>query len=163
MTRGFREKEVGSTNIKMNTLLKILNNFIKPQIVLAHCDIPCGIYTTRQSSVAAETVEKMVKMIQDLGEKGSPHDMARLTATKEEWAQICKTELFILWADYFKPEHLEKCPDLHDIFWQAVKLCSKNKREVNLEAAKELREIVDGRITQIFKEAEEAKGEKPRV
>lgn len=137
----------------------------------AHCDIPCGIYTTRQASIAAETVEKMVQKIKELknGSTGSPqeaekeHDLARLVAVKEEWAQICKQELWILWSDYFKPEHLGKYPDLHEVFWKATKLCSQNKREINLEAAKQLREIVDGRITQMFKGAEEAKGEKPRV
>ena len=35
----------------------------------------------------------------------------------------------ILWHDYFKPEHLEKYPKLHDTFWKAAKLCSKNKTE----------------------------------
>ena len=40
-----------------------------------------------------------------------------------------KRELDILWHDYFKPEHLEKYPDLHDTFWKAAKLASKNKTE----------------------------------
>jgi nickel superoxide dismutase len=146
----------------------ILNKVYKPSIVYAHCDIPCGIYTTRQASIAAETVEKMVQKIEELRKSDKPelekeHELARLVATKEEWAQICKQELWILWSDYFKPEHLQKYPDLHDIFWKATKLCSQNKREVNGAAARQLRELVDGKITQIFKEAEEAKGERPRI
>lgn len=155
-------------NSLIKFLLSIADKVKKPGFVFAHCDIPCGIYTTRQASIAAETVEKMLKKIDELkdssqSEKEKEHDLARFTAVKEEWAEICKGELFILWADYFKPEHLGKYPDLHELFWKAVKLCSQNKREINLEAAKQLRELVDGRITQIFKEAEEAKGEKPRV
>lgn len=150
----------------MSIFLKLLQKFIP--VAHAHCDVPCGIYTTRQASLAAETVEKMVQMIEGLKKSGKPeiekeHDLVRLVAVKEEWAQICKQELWILWSDYFKQEHLEKYPDLHEVFWKATKLCSQNKREVNAQAAKALRELVDGRITQIFKEAEEAKGERPRI
>lgn len=151
----------------MRALLKNLFQKLIPAAE-AHCDIPCGIYTTRQASIAAETVEKMVQKIEELRTSSKPeiereHELARLVAVKEEWAQICKQELWILWSDYFKPEHLQKYPDLHEVFWRATKLCSQNKREVNLNAARQLRELVDGRITEIFKEAELAKGEKPRV
>jgi nickel superoxide dismutase len=27
----------------------------------------------------------------------------------------------VLWTDYFKPAHLEKYPELHNLFWQATK------------------------------------------
>ena len=33
-----------------------------------------------------------------------------------------KHHLWVLWTDYFKPEHLEKYPELHEKFWQATKL-----------------------------------------
>ena len=49
-----------------------------------------------------------------------------------------KHELLILWTDFFKPQHLEANPDLHDTFWKAAKLCSACKVEVNLEHAQEL-------------------------
>ena len=58
--------------------------------------------------------------------------------TKEEHARKCKEEILILWTDYFKPEHLEKFPHLHDTFWKAAKLCSVNKQEISLEHAAEL-------------------------
>ncbi len=149
-------------------LLKFIDKLFAPQRAYAHCDIPCGIYTTRQASIAAETIEKMVQKIEELqngvkAEIEKEHDLTRLVKVKEEWAQICKNELWILWSDYFKPEHLVKYPDLHEVFWKGTKLCSQNKREINLGAAKELRSLVDGRIAQIFKDAEEAKGEKARV
>ena len=38
-----------------------------------------------------------------------------------------KHHLDVLWHDYFKPEHLEKVPNLHDLFWQATKQASKVK------------------------------------
>ena len=28
----------------------------------------------------------------------------------------------MLWTDYFKPNHLEQYPQLHDLFWKATKL-----------------------------------------
>jgi len=90
----------------MENLIKKIYNFFIPQTALAHCDIPCGIYTTKQAGIAAETVAKMVQKIEELRKSDKPeiekeHDLARLVAVKEEWAEICKRELFILWADYF--------------------------------------------------------------
>jgi nickel superoxide dismutase len=69
-------------------------------------------------------------------------NFVRMIAVKEEHAQICKKELEILWSDYFKPEHLEKFPKLHDTFWKAAKLCSKNKQNVDAAAAAELQAAV---------------------
>lgn len=131
-------------------ILKILTKFFDNGIVYAHCDIPCGIYTTHQAAVAAETVEKMVEKIQGTSEA---HDIARFTATKEQWAEICKKELLILWTDYFKEEHLEAFPNLHSIFWTATKLCSKNKREVNPQSAKQLRRAVQ-EVSEMFEKTE---------
>jgi nickel superoxide dismutase len=79
-----------------------------------------------------------------------------MIAVKEEHAQKCKQELLILWTDYFKLEHLEMFPGLHDTFWKATKLCSKNKQEVNMETAKELLEAVEF-IASMFQEAEAVK------
>ena len=84
------------------------------------------------------------------------NSVSRRIAVKEEHAQKCKQELLILWTDYFKPEHLEMFPDLHDTFWKATKLCSKNKQEVNMEAARELLEAAEF-ISSMFEKAETAK------
>jgi nickel superoxide dismutase len=64
--------------------------------------------------------------------------MARYIQIKEEQAHLAKTELLVLWTDYFKPPHVEQHPDLHDIFWQAAKLCSACKVGVSLEDAEKL-------------------------
>lgn len=147
-------------------VLQYMDNIHPAPIVRAHCDVPCGIYSTHQAGIAAETVEKMVQKINDLGhhaDNASPEEQlawenssVRMIQTKEEWAQICKQELLILWTDYFKEEHLAMFPDLHEKFWKAAKLCSQNKREVNIGAAKELRAAVED-IADIFKKAEGAK------
>ena len=76
----------------------------------------------------------------------------RMIWTKEEHARKCKEELLILWTDYFKQEHLEKFPNLHDMFWKAAKLCSQNKQHVDEKLAQELVEAVNG-IAQIFEQS----------
>ncbi len=116
---------------------------LTPTVVAhAHCDIPCGIYDPTPAKIAADTVAKMVEKINAL-DKGATDfttrgNFVRMIAVKEEHAQICKKELEILWSDYFKPEHLEKFPKLHDTFWKAAKLCSKNKQNVDGQAAADL-------------------------
>jgi len=63
--------------------------------------------------------------------------------------------LLILWTDFFKQEHLAMFPDLHQTFWKAAKLCSKNKQSVDAEAAKQLQEAV-AHIAEIFAKAKAA-------
>jgi len=133
-------------------LLKFLSKVIPAYTAYAHCDVPCGIYDPKAAQTAAATVLKMVEKLQavelpDVSDKqlllNYDNSTTRMILTKEEHAQKCKTELLILWTDYFKPEHLEKFPNLHDIFWKAAKLCSTNKQEVSLEHAQELVKAVD--------------------
>ena len=125
----------------------------------AHCDIPCGIYDPITAKIAAQTVLKMVMRILAVE---PPHPgagaeerrtffntMNRYVAVKEEHAQLVKKELNILWHDYFRPEHVEKYPDLHTQVWNANKLSSKNKQTVDLDAAKELVSTVD-KIAEIY-------------
>ena len=68
--------------------------------------------------------------------------MSRYVAIKEEQAHLAKSELLVLWTDFFKPEHLEAHPNLHDIFWKAAKLCSAVKVEVSAQHAQELMDAV---------------------
>lgn len=136
----------------------LLAKFLPTQIAYAHCDVPCGIYDPKTAQIAAATVLKMVQKIKDLSLPNFAqkeeveiyqNSITRFVWTKEEHARKCKEELLILWTDYFKPEHLSKFPKLHEHFWQVAKLCSKNKQEVNLEAAKDLVKAVD-EIAEIF-------------
>src|SRR5215208_2967209 len=99
----------------------------------AHCDIPCAIYDPHAAQVGALTVIRMYQLMQDLPGPGNDPDsqakyvnsMSRYVTVKEEHAQLCKEQVLILWTDYFKPEHLEKFPELHETVWQTTKLCSK--------------------------------------
>lgn len=116
----------------LSTLVKVLP--VRP--VYAHCDIPCGIYDPHAAQVAAHTVIRMTKQLQEVGE--DMHKMIRLTKVKEEHAEILKREVSVLWSDYFKPEHLEKYPDLHTQVWNILKLASKTKQEIDSDAAAKL-------------------------
>lgn len=132
-------------------LLSLLVKYFPSDIAFAHCDVPCGIYDPKAAQTAAATV---LKMIQKLGEypENDLNNRVRAIWTKEEHARKCKEELLILWTDYFKPEHLEKFPNLHDMFWKAAKLCSKNKQSVDVQAAEDLVKEVD-EIAEIFQKS----------
>ncbi|MFQ5543617.1 MAG: superoxide dismutase, Ni [Nitrospiria bacterium] len=115
-------------------------------VVYAHCDGPCGVYDPASARIAAEAVLAMTKKIialKDSQDNASQHTLSRYIAIKEEQAHIAKTELLILWTDYFKPPHLEAHPDLHNTFWQAAKLCSACKVSVSLESAEKLMEAIE--------------------
>ncbi|MGH7196629.1 MAG: superoxide dismutase, Ni [Candidatus Saccharimonadales bacterium] len=125
--------------------MRLIEKFIKP--VYAHCDIPCGIYEVDTMRHGADTCVRMIEKIEDLGdvkgEKTDEHNnFIRMVMVKEKHAQLCKDQLYILWSDYFKPEHLEKFPNLHDAIWQAVKQCSKVKQTISKEDAQALVEMV---------------------
>ena len=134
-------------------------DLIRPRVAYAHCDIPCGIYDPVAAKTAADTVAKMVEKIETFAKEvtsaqgaaqlNARNNVVRSIQVKEEHAQICKRELLILWSDYFKPEHLEKHPTLHDTFWKAAKLCSKNKQSVDAKAAADLQAAVK-EISDIF-------------
>ena len=140
-------------------VLRFIDKIFPPKIAYCHCDVPCGIYDVRPVQIAVETIVKMVEKIEGLPKDNQTvadrNLFVRAVWTKEEHARKCKEELLILWTDFFKPEHLEMFPDLHDTFWQAAKLCSKNKQEVSMEAANELKKAVD-EIAEMFAKAKAA-------
>ena len=119
-----------------------------PSIAHAHCDIPCGIYDPHAAQIAALTVVRMVQLIQGLQKPGDGADKAewdtytmqisRYATVKEDHAKLCEHEIVILWTDYFRPEHLEKHSNLHDVVWKTAKLTSTVKQQVNMDAAQQL-------------------------
>jgi len=112
------------------------------ETVSAHCDGPCGVYDPASARIAAEAALSMTKKIKDLGPADS-NTFSRFVSIKEEQAHLAKTELLVLWTDYFKPEHVAQYPDLHDKFWKAAKLCSTVKQEVNEDAANDLMAAIE--------------------
>lgn len=127
-------------------------NSNKKLVAHAHCDGPCGIYDPASARIAAEAALSMTKKLLQLNAPSTDDKQAfaaylntfsRYVAIKEEQAHLAKTELLVLWTDYFKPVHLEKYPELHTTFWKAAKLCSSVKVELNLEHANELMEAIE--------------------
>lgn len=107
----------------------------------AHCDIPCGIYETDTMMHSAETCRRMIQKIEELGELDAVekhNTFVRSVMNKEKHAQKVKDELYILWSDYFKPEHVEAYPDLHEKIWKTVKQASTVKQTVSMDETEKL-------------------------
>ncbi|RAH13642.1 MAG: superoxide dismutase, Ni [Methanobacteriota archaeon] len=133
----------------MRRLTKAIINNLKTAD--AHCDGPCGVYDPASARIAGEAVQSMTKKMLELDQNHKDdynsaayiNTMSRYAAIKEEEAQKCKDELLVLWTDFFKPQHLENYPNLHETFWKAAKLCSACKVEVSSEHAKELMDSIE--------------------
>ena len=130
-------------------ILRKLDSVLGIGEVNAHCDIPCGIYDPITAKIGAQTVLKMAVRIEALDSSEDVNTYSRYVSVKEEHAQAVKNELNILWADYFKPEHVADHPNLHELFWNANKLAGANKKGVSSDSAKQLVEAVD-QIAEIF-------------
>jgi nickel superoxide dismutase len=128
-----------------------IKDYFPASVVEAHCDGPCGVYDPASARIAAEAVLSMTKKIMALGgnDVATQNTLSRYISIKEEQAHLAKTELLVLWTDYFKPEHLAAHPDLHDVFWKAAKLCSAVKVGVSLEDAEALMDAIEN-IHNIF-------------
>ncbi len=123
--------------------------FIKE--VAAHCDLPCGVYDPVQAKVEAQSVHEIMKKYEGLGQE----DKWRAVLIKEQRADLVKHHLWVLWSDYFKSEHLEKYPDLHDTFWKATKQASTCKKSVDPAEGQKLLDMIEA-ISKIFWETKKA-------
>lgn len=122
----------------------MLNLFrIKP--VFAHCDLPCGVYDPAQAKIEAESVRSMMQKYPTLDE----HNKLRAVMLIEQRAELVKHHLWVLWTDYFKQEHLESYPQLHDMFWQATKQAGTCKHHLDVKEADKLLSQIDS-IAEIF-------------
>jgi nickel superoxide dismutase len=129
--------------------MKLLSKFVKP--VYAHCDLPCGVYDPVQAEVEAKSVYAIQTKYADLHDE----DKTRAIFIKEQRAELVKHHLWVLWTDYFKPEHVEKYPNLHELFWQATKQAGQCKKSVDPAEGKKLLEQI-GEISKIFAETKKA-------
>lgn len=113
----------------------------------AHCDLPCGVYDPAQARIEALSVKAIMEKYDGLDE----YNKTRAIIIKEQRAEMVKNHLMILWADYFKDVHLEKYPQLHDLFWRTIKQASACKSHNDIELANKLIEMID-EIAAIFAE-----------
>ena len=115
----------------------MLSNLLRPsRVVHAHCDLPCGVYDPAQARIEAESVKACQEKYQDAENQKKPSETLedyrqRAIQIKEERADLVKHHLWVLWTDYFKPEHIEKFSDLHDKFWKATKLAGESKKSTD--------------------------------
>ncbi|KKQ89595.1 superoxide dismutase, Ni [Candidatus Curtissbacteria bacterium RIFCSPHIGHO2_12_41_11] len=140
-------------------ILRLVDKFFSPQVVYAHCDVPCGIYDPHEAQVAAHTVLRMTNMINDLKTSSSDPDfeerkriisqISRLTKVKEDHCEIVKHQVRIIWGDYFKPDHLTKYKNLHELVFQVMKQASAARQNIDLVAAQDLLSSVQ-KFAEIF-------------
>ena len=121
--------------------------------VRAHCDLFCGVYDPAQARIEAESVLQAAKKYQ-----GSDDEVfrARCVAIKESQAELVKHHLSVLWTDFFKPHHLEQFPELHDMFWGAIKAAGDAKKSVDPAVSEDLIAKIEGIADVFWQTAESA-------
>jgi nickel superoxide dismutase len=132
------------------TLLSRINNLLDtvsaPLSVSAHCDLPCGVYDPAQARLEAQSVKACMEKYN----ASSDEDFkVRATFIKEERADLVKHHLWVLWTDYFKVEHLNAYPNLHDLFWMATKSAGEAKKTNDVNVADRLLSEIDA-IAELF-------------
>jgi nickel superoxide dismutase len=127
-------------------LIALVDRIRPPEQVHAHCDLPCGVYDPAQARIEAESVRGIQEKYQ-----GSDDDAFRQRAVliKEDRADLVKHHLWVLWTDYFKPEHKEKYPQLHDLFWDATKAAGAAKKSQDPADGQKLLDLI-AQIDEIF-------------
>ncbi|MDJ0960389.1 MAG: superoxide dismutase, Ni [Acidimicrobiia bacterium] len=119
----------------------------------AHCDLFCGVYDPAQAMIEAKSVLNSVTKYH-----ASDDDVfrARAIAIKEERAELVKHHLAVLWTDFFKPHHVEAFPNLHDLFWRAIKQAGDAKKSMDPAVSEKLIDLIS-EISGIFWQTEESK------
>ena len=121
--------------------MSLVSRLLAPKAVAhAHCDLPCGVYDPEQARIEAESC---YRIIEKYAANEDPTFRTRAIAIKEKQADLVKHHLDVLWHDYFKPEHLEAVPNLHELFWNATKAASKAKASVDPADGKALLTAID--------------------
>jgi nickel superoxide dismutase len=131
----------------------MIEAFLTPRrTVHAHCDLPCGIYDPAQARIEAESVKACQEKYQ-----GSDDAIFkdRAISIKEQRANLVKEHLWVLWTDYFKPEHLETYPQLHELFWNATKEAGNAKRSEDPAQGQKLLDAID-ELSKVFWETKSA-------
>jgi nickel superoxide dismutase len=119
---------------------RILNTFAPRVSAHAHCDIPCGVYDPQQARIEAESC---YRIIEKYAASSDELFRARCIVVKEERAELAKHHIDVMWHDYFKPEHVEKFPALHETCWKAAKQASLVKRSLDIAEAQKLLDLID--------------------
>ncbi len=138
-----------------------IESLLRPaEVAYAHCDLPCGVYDPAQARIEAESVKAIQERYQKADTAKSAAETAddyraRCLAIKEERAHMVKEHLWVLWTDYFKPNHVEKYPQLHQLFWNATKEAGLAKKSQDPAQGQKLLDMI-AEIDKIFWETKKA-------
>jgi nickel superoxide dismutase len=133
-------------------LFAVLDRVCAPETAYAHCDLPCGVYDPAQARIEADAVKAIIEKFHASDDEAFRQ---RAVMIKEQRAEVLKHHLWVLWTDYFKPEHLEQYPDLHTLFWDATKAAGASKHSLDLADAQKTIDLVAD-IDKIFWETKKA-------
>lgn len=117
----------------------------------AHCDIPCGIYDPIVAQINALTVVRMMDLMAALKGEGLAYQnsLSRYIAVKEEHAEKVKNEIRVIFGDFIKNPHINKFPELPDLFHEIMQLASKGRQTSDREAGLALVDAVN-KFAEIF-------------
>jgi nickel superoxide dismutase len=145
---------------------RLVDAVLPPRAVYAHCDIPCGIYDPIDAQLSALTIVRMDQLIAELAAPAmdaKPEDRAsyaskisRYTTVKEQHAEKLKTEVRVIWGDFFTPDHAKQFPQVHELTWKIMKQASKARQGTAMADAQELVKLVQ-EFSEIFWQAKGAK------
>jgi nickel superoxide dismutase len=133
-------------------VLTTVDRVFPPEAAHAHCDLPCGVYDPAQARIEAESVKACTEKYNASNDEAFK---TRALAIREERADLVKHHLWVLWTDYFKPEHHEKYPQLSDLFWKATKSAGEAKKTQDVAVSQRLLDQI-AEITGIFWETKKA-------
>ncbi len=116
--------------------------------VHAHCNLTCGVYDSAQAKIEAQSVKACMEKY---AASSDADFKARAVSIKEARSNMVKEHLWVLWTDYFKPNHFESYPQLHGLFNEATKLAGAagTKGTVDVAVADKLISKID-EIAEIF-------------
>lgn len=120
----------------------------------AHCDLFCGVYDPAQARIEAQSV---LNACTKYAASDDPVFRDRCVLIKEQQAELVKHHLSVLWADFFKPHHVEQFPELHDLFWRAMKAASDAKKSMDPAVSEAMIGLID-EISAVFWQTEESAG-----
>ena len=132
----------------------MLKHLFAPTVeVSAHCDLPCGVYDPAQARIEAESVKAVIQKALDSDDADF---RTRAIIIKEQRSELVKHHLWVLWTDYFKPNHFEKYPQLHELFNSTTKMAGAAgaKNSVDPAVAQQLLDKID-EIAKIFWETKQ--------
>lgn len=128
-------------------LILLISNLFLASSVLAHCEIPCGIYddVTRMKLIVEHTVtiEKSMKMITELAEGNNPNQLVRWVSNKEKHADLLQDIV----SQYFMTQRVKvdsenyqgKITALHQMLIYSMKC----KQTTDLANVEKLRTVTD--------------------